>query len=553
VLRPLLFFAACFFAPAASIASTSDFLRGDVSADVTLLANPLKFYNYTIENGFMSDLHHHDGKLYLTHGNSASGDVFHILYADVETGTPGREGDGIFNEEHITRIRQRGDDLYVHSYDAWNGAQYYYKPGGGVWSKIRVNGGGDHMRDTIYFGGSVWVSFSRSSFPNMLKAPDTAPSGAFSPVTQTAPSGWDGATLMEAFFEHGGKLFATSGSRDNFALYYDPAAPGLGWRVAHQTYAAAIGTPNMPAIPTIFGTPPILDPVESDGMLLFSALYKNATSPTSVNMGLYVTADFLAGPATAVPLPGIPAEALIRQQYILKREGKLFVVSMADPYSTGSKLTRVWIHQATNRSNLASAASWTPLACFEKNVFLGSFSTTSRHSPVEFVDGSFYITETYSGTTSNSNSIANGAGSIWEAPVVPLEAGGPLYGAWSAGIDWGAIPIHDREVSDDPEGDGRTNFMEFALGFSPTTPDGQPYPVLTSEPRPDGSVVVTLRYPKAVPQLTYSIKRSTDLAIWTATGVGAETASAMPGLWERTCTVPAGTDRLFFRLEVSGD
>ncbi|MEX2606779.1 MAG: cadherin repeat domain-containing protein [Kiritimatiellia bacterium] len=400
-------------------AAPDNFIRGDVSSSAEQIAEPLKAFGYASKNAQIADLHYHEGKLYLAHGTSSNGSVKEILYVDLSTNESGREGIGIFNEEQITRIRSWGSDLYVHSYDGLVGPRYYYKPLGQDWQARAVNGAGDHMRDTIFFDDTIWVTYSADVFPNMRRAPITNPSGAFTQVNQPVPSGWSGSILMNTFFEFQGKLFATSGDRANYSIYYDPAAPAAGWQVAKSNYIDVIGSSNEHSPDSLFFRPLIVDPVEINGFLLFDGFH--AFPGSSTHRGLFATRDFLGGPATKVVLPGIPADQEIRYVYPIWREGRLFAVSMANPYVTGQKLTKVWIHQAVNLDLLDEPDGWQALASFSIAAFLGSSNDLHNHSPLEYVDGAFYFPESYA-STQNSNTVETGAGSIWRIPVEPLPS-----------------------------------------------------------------------------------------------------------------------------------
>ena len=539
--------------------SAAEFLRGDVSASAARLANPLKTYGYGDNNATIADLHYYNGRLYMAHGSSSSGNVNRILFIDLNTGLANREGAGVFNEEQITRIRQRGNDLYVHSYDGYSGSVFYYKTPGEEWKKISVNGASDHMRDTIYFGGKVWTSYSSNTFPNMRSAPENAPNGNFSRVSQPAPTDWPADILMDTYFIHAGKLFATSNYTNQFSLYYDPANAAAGWQVAKANYNDVIGSANNPNTSTV-GTQTIIDPVETNGVLLFSGLRKLAALPTARNRGLYVTEDFLGGPATPVILGGVPQDKQMSCVYVLEREGHLFAITMANPFQTGSKLTRVWIHQAIDRSDLANPASWQPLAFFSKNAFLGSDNGLHVSSPVEYVDGSFYFVESKSSYPSISNTVADGAGSVWKVPVLPAPESG-AYAALRAAFNWGSTPIADRDAEDDANKNGVSNLMEFAFNMNPIAPGGPT--TLTPGTGTSGMPAVSVITP-ATPMLRieylrrktsgliYKVKFSDDLVTW-EDAVATPTPTSINTDWERMVmpdTAGSGRKKRFAKVEV---
>lgn len=95
----------------------------------------------------------------------------------------------------------------------------------------------------------------------------------------------------------------------------------------------------------------------------------------------------------------------------------------------------------------------------------------------------------------------------------------------------------------DPDGDGRSNLLEYALGTAPRSADTATTLVVRA---PAG--FLALDYPVPQADLTYTPETSTDLATWVTTGI--TDISAGPGL--RTATVPRPEGaRVFLRLRVT--
>lgn len=95
----------------------------------------------------------------------------------------------------------------------------------------------------------------------------------------------------------------------------------------------------------------------------------------------------------------------------------------------------------------------------------------------------------------------------------------------------------------DPDADGRSNLLEYALGTTPRSADTAATLVVRA---PAG--FLALDYPVPAADLTYTPETSTDLVTWVTTGI--TDASAGPGL--RTATVPQPTTgRAFLRLRVT--
>ena len=109
------------------------------------------------------------------------------------------------------------------------------------------------------------------------------------------------------------------------------------------------------------------------------------------------------------------------------------------------------------------------------------------------------------------------------------------------------VPLDQRAPTADPDGDGTSNLLEFALGLAPLTPDTDGLPLLALI---NGDLSLT--YIRARPaDIIYSVQTTTNLATpssWTTANVTQGTP-ATDGL--TTATIPLGGPARFLRLRVA--
>ena len=90
----------------------------------------------------------------------------------------------------------------------------------------------------------------------------------------------------------------------------------------------------------------------------------------------------------------------------------------------------------------------------------------------------------------------------------------------------------DNGAFGNPDGDGFTNFAEFAFGLNPQTSDTVGVPTVTAEVKPaDGKTYLTVTYRRRTDavNLIYEIQTTADLVIWTTSGADVEPISIAPG------------------------
>ena len=89
----------------------------------------------------------------------------------------------------------------------------------------------------------------------------------------------------------------------------------------------------------------------------------------------------------------------------------------------------------------------------------------------------------------------------------------------------------DNGAFGNPDGDGFTNFAEFAFGLNPLAFDTAGVPTVTAEVKPaDGKTYLTVTYRRRTdaPSLIYEIQTTANLTTWTTSGADIEPVSVQP-------------------------
>ncbi len=106
-------------------------------------------------------------------------------------------------------------------------------------------------------------------------------------------------------------------------------------------------------------------------------------------------------------------------------------------------------------------------------------------------------------------------------------------------------------LSADPDNDGITNFLEYALGLSPSAHDALGLPSITHD---GSSLSLTFRKNRVASGLTYTVQSSTDLSAWTDETTATENATLLddsdPDARIFKAILPSAP-RLFLRLKIT--
>lgn len=101
------------------------------------------------------------------------------------------------------------------------------------------------------------------------------------------------------------------------------------------------------------------------------------------------------------------------------------------------------------------------------------------------------------------------------------------------------------DLTTDPDGDGHSNLLEYALGTHPNNAASIIRPVLQHN-----GETLTLSYPRIREGLEYLVQYSTDLVEWQTTNIDQDLTTPIGQAVTATLTVPQNSDQIFLRLRV---
>ena len=199
---------------------------------------------------------------------------------------------------------------------------------------------------------------------------------------------------------------------------------------------------------------------------------------------------------------------------------------------------------ATLTLTAAASGSPTPTYQWYRNEDPISGATSATYTVLEASSadaGSYKVVATNAVGSATSNAV-----------VVTVGSASTPYETWSSaqGLTTG---VNDG-ATQDPDGDGVVNLLEFALGGNPLSAASAPLPVVA---RSGANLTFTYDLETAAAgQFAFTAQSSTDLATWTAVvhGSGGATisTSALDADTNRVVvTLPASSPRLFVRLHVA--
>jgi autotransporter-associated beta strand protein len=283
-------------------------------------------------------------------------------------------------------------------------------------------------------------------------------------------------------------------------------------------------------------------------------VFEIANTPTGAFAGVSVTTTTAAETALADSGSGVWSGTVGAQSYSFNvGTGVLTVTGGATAVTPGvstlsatagnAKVDLSWTAASgadtyTVKRALVSGGPYTNL--------IGNLAGTT-YSDTTVTNGTTYY---YVVQAKNSSSNLSGANSN-EVSAIPVE--GPAHTALQTwrfeqfGVydDTGAVLAGDTE---DFDGDGLANLLEYALGTNPTVANANPVTVAKS------GNFLTLTYPRRSPvdaALTYTVQASSDLAAGFAAGGGTTNTVGSTSTYTDNVSVSTAGTRRFLRLSVS--
>jgi hypothetical protein len=161
---------------------------------------------------------------------------------------------------------------------------------------------------------------------------------------------------------------------------------------------------------------------------------------------------------------------------------------------------------------------------------------------------SYTINAVSAGDAADYTVVVTNAGGSVTSSAATLTVNPAGYSAWRT-TEFTSGEAADDAISGftaDPDADGRTNLLEYALGTSPKAGNSADNPVVTAN---STEWIFTYTRPADRTDVTYNVQYTTDLTTWTTTSAPTRTATGTTETWE--VRVPRSTGaNLFFRLKV---
>lgn len=448
-------------------------------------------------------------------------------------------------------------------------------------SKITPNAGGNSGTASIWISGNgllspsglafdpagnLYVSNSDNQVLRLTPQPNGAP-----PVVTVYANNRNGTINVPSgiAFDAAGNLFVANSGNSTISKITPDGADTLfasGGSLARPAFVTFPVSPNTPAAPTITGISQDTG-VAGDGVTRANALVISGGAEPASTVTIYLGGSPIGAALanattgewsfdyTAVALPDraylLTASATNASGYVSAASVpfQVTVDTLPPTVTIGSPVVQLADGNGADTIEFtvtfsgADAVALTP-----DKIALVATGSASAASVTISGSGAGTRTVTLSGLSgSGTLAISLLAGTASDLAGNPAAATGPSAAAtvpgafehWAAGqnlsgaaAEWGA----------DPDGDGLSNGLEFALGLDPNAAN-------TAAGRPAARLNggrLELSYVKARNDVVYQVQSSTDLTNWTAADV--DQGGSGPDV---TASTPAGPGRKFLRLVVT--
>ncbi len=201
------------------------------------------------------------------------------------------------------------------------------------------------------------------------------------------------------------------------------------------------------------------------------------------------------------------------------------------------------ILQSPTSATVAPGASHT-FSVTTEAVPAPTFQWYRNDQPIVGANASSYTVHEATTSATFAVRITNVYGTAQSAPA-GLTVSAPPSSGFTAWLATNHLTGDAAQPTADPDGDGRANLVEYALGTSPTSPDTSSVGTLVETPN---GWVFRFTRPASATGLVYEVSSSSDLASWTARPV--QLTSSANGIETLEAALPAPAPRLFARLRI---
>jgi hypothetical protein len=248
------------------------------------------------------------------------------------------------------------------------------------------------------------------------------------------------------------------------------------------------------------------------------------------------TGDFTNGVWTGNVTPQATSSGAVLFAEIAEKRGDsdLFVID------AGVQITEQPQAQTINSGQTAGLSVTATGTSLTYQWYQGSSGSGTQ---IDGATSSSYTTPALTTTTQYWVRVSGGSGSV-DSDTATVTVNG--FNTWATNK---SLTGSDALATADPDDDGVSNLIEYALNADPTAADPATLPVVGVE---GSNVTLTYRKNKNAPDITFLVQSSTDLVLWTDESEGTKQSDIDAGTesWKFDKAL-GGNTKLFLRLKIT--